>query len=986
MSKGLLLLLSSLFVVGVVGVGTFVYFQRSENARQVETLTPPQTNSEITAAIETVDPGIQDSVLDLAAAELLFEDLVTPLSVQVSRLATSVQNIQVPPATVNTTYQQTLSQNNVSLSNMSRQLVYALDVNTLVGLEQGSSGQFLMSNGPGAVPSWQSVGGSSGIGNFTSVMTAGATTPLTVGTGGPFQVNNLGRLDLAYVGDSGWLSSSGGVIFIDNTNNIGTGIGIYSNADGSAEGNMINVKVDNPLYNQAAFYMNYDGLSNAVEIVSNSNDSSSNALAVTGNNINDSTVGIIGYELGKGTIKVTHNRPGSGNDQNASGLSIDLKGVGTRAQGVYVDSTETGGTLGNLLRLRNQSIDQFVVGPQGNLTLTGNITQGATGTNTTFTKNGNVSGDQFFVGTTGAFRVQRSAGNSEAFRVQVNGDTQGRWLGTSDGQLKWGDGASAQDVVMYRTGVSRLALEGSMTFNNLNADNDTVIKGMTDSNLLFVDASANAIGIGISSPTSPLHINKSTASEATLYVNQTGAGDIFNAAASGTSRFRVTNAGNFVTTAGTGWRPATDAVNGLNIQKADGTPFTYFDTTNSRVGIGTSTPGAPLHVFGGDIWLENNQALRIKDSGGSARSVLAYTSGNNVQLYNYATTGVVQIGINNVSNTGGIRFFTNANTERVRIDPGGLGVGATAFGTGAVNVLAIASSTAPSTSITDGIQLFAVDVGGSHELQVRDEAGNVTTLSPHNFSLIPQGQSEPLAWAYYSQFGNTAVNIDMTRAIRIVEQLSGQQLIYTKNLSTPNSLASVLGTTSNVWEDDLNSLLEAQKQYEAKYLAKKDLENKISLDDGIVSILSQLVVKAKATFEGATTFLAGVVFKGPITVNSDTAGVAEIPVGATQVKISFSQAFEQAPQVYLSPNQEITGGYTLRAVTPTSFEITLNQPQSETKQIQWLAVMSQGGAPSTVEIISSEAPESIEPTASPESSPVLLPSSEASQAAQASTP
>lgn len=75
------------------------------------------------------------------------------------------------------------------------------------------------------------------------------------------------------------------------------------------------------------------------------------------------------------------------------------------------------------------------------------------------------------------------------------------------------------------------------------------------------------------------------------------------------------------------------------------------------------------------------------------------------------------------------------------------------------------------------MQLFARDVGGSSELRVRDEAGNITTLSPHNFSLIG-APSEPLAWAYYSENAHGRINVDMLRAVRLVESLSGETLVF----------------------------------------------------------------------------------------------------------------------------------------------------------------------------------------------------------------
>lgn len=154
-------------------------------------------------------------------------------------------------------------------------------------------------------------------------------------------------------GDSQSLSSVGGAFYIDNTNNIGSALGIFSDAGAEAQGNMMNIKINNPAFAQAAFYMDYHGTSNAVEIRNNTDDASSNALSITNFNKLDSALGVIGYENDRGTVKITHNK--AGNDANASGLSIDLKGDNTAAQGIYVDSTATTGTTGKLLRLRNNT-------------------------------------------------------------------------------------------------------------------------------------------------------------------------------------------------------------------------------------------------------------------------------------------------------------------------------------------------------------------------------------------------------------------------------------------------------------------------------------------------------------------------------------------------------------------------------------------------------------------------------------------------------
>jgi hypothetical protein len=115
----------------------------------------------------------------------------------------------------------------------------------------------------------------------------------------------------------------------------------------------------------------------------------------------------------------------------------------------------------------------------------------------------------------------------------------------------------------------------------------------------------------------------------------------------------------------------------------------------------------------------------------------------------------------------------------MRIDTSGnLLVGGTGTPTSSVGNLVLYNGTAPTGNATDGVILYAEDVSASSELKVRDEAGNVTTLSPHNFDLIPEGPSEDMAWSYYSERDGKRINVDMLKAIRLLEQLSGEKLVH----------------------------------------------------------------------------------------------------------------------------------------------------------------------------------------------------------------
>ena len=153
----------------------------------------------------------------------------------------------------------------------------------------------------------------------------------------------------------------------------------------------------------------------------------------------------------------------------------------------------------------------------------------------------------------------------------------------------------------------------------------------------------------------------------------------------------------------------------------------------------------------------------------------------------FISTSAIRFDVSGTPSTnvmyGDILFFTNrgstSSSEAMRIDSSGnVGIGTSSFGASSVGNLHLGNGTAPTGSITNGVILYSEDVSSSAELKVRDEAGNVTTLSPHNFELIPEGPSEELAWSYYSERDGKAINIDMLKAIRLLENLSGEKLVF----------------------------------------------------------------------------------------------------------------------------------------------------------------------------------------------------------------
>lgn len=121
----------------------------------------------------------------------------------------------------------------------------------------------------------------------------------------------------------------------------------------------------------------------------------------------------------------------------------------------------------------------------------------------------------------------------------------------------------------------------------------------------------------------------------------------------------------------------------------------------------------------------------------------------------------------------------------------------------------IYNGTAPTASVTNGIILYAEDVSSSSELKVRDEAGNITTLSPHNFSLLPeQRPSEFMGWTHFGEkvikeeiikidnkrikeITSMQVNVDILAVIREVEKLSNKQFVYLKEVIRQYSYSSL---------------------------------------------------------------------------------------------------------------------------------------------------------------------------------------------------
>jgi hypothetical protein len=193
--------------------------------------------------------------------------------------------------------------------------------------------------------------------------------------------------------------------------------------------------------------------------------------------------------------------------------------------------------------------------------------------------------------------------------------------GTIDGAVIGGASAAAGSFTTLNT-------SGQVVFNDAGADVDFRVEGDTDVNLLFVDASADSVGIGTNAPSTILHINKASGetlvrtevasgSEVGFDIVKTGAtnqhwriadGSVLN----GTLEiYDVTNSrSNFRTSSTQSVFNESGADIDFRVEGDTDANLLFVDAGNDRVGIGTNEPGTRLEVGGADT------VIRLRDSNG----------------------------------------------------------------------------------------------------------------------------------------------------------------------------------------------------------------------------------------------------------------------------------------------------------------------------------------------------------------------------------
>jgi hypothetical protein len=169
--------------------------------------------------------------------------------------------------------------------------------------------------------------------------------------------------------------SVGGALNLDNSGSTGAGAVLYSNRGADAIGRLFVLNQDNPANPQHALRIENSGVAHTVSIYHNpaggAGDATAEALDVVSTNPLDTTLGVHGRESGRGTVKITHEKPDSAADPGAAAVSICLLGAGTQAQGIFIGNDAGNQTTGPLLNIRNggPGTDRLMLTADGQLQL-----------------------------------------------------------------------------------------------------------------------------------------------------------------------------------------------------------------------------------------------------------------------------------------------------------------------------------------------------------------------------------------------------------------------------------------------------------------------------------------------------------------------------------------------------------------------------------------------------------------------------------------
>lgn len=126
-------------------------------------------------------------------------------------------------------------------------------------------------------------------------------------------------------------------------------------------------------------------------------------------------------------------------------------------------------------------------------------------------------------------------------------------------------------------------------------------------------------------------------------------------------------------------------------------------------------------------------------------------------------------------------------------------------------------------------------------------------------------------------------------------------------------------------------LVQAIKQQQIQINELKNTSVGTSGGQTSVNVLAELASASAITING------DLIVNGKVEFSNSNKGTVKFKVAELKEKVLFSKQFTAIPNVVVSPNNFVTGAYKVSNVTKDSFEIELNQPQTEEVEFSWQA-------------------------------------------------
>lgn len=216
---------------------------------------------------------------------------------------------------------------------------------------------------------------------------------------------------------------------------------------------------------------------------------------------------------------------------------------------------------------------------------------------------------------------------------------------------------------------------------------------------------------------------------------------------------------------------------------------------------------------------------------------------------------------NNGADTNHARFLIDTRFEQdVEIESNDLIIGGN-DGSNGDSTLVIYNNNPPTSSVTDGIILYSDDVSASAELHVRDEAGNISVLSPHDCFLNIERKSST-DWFFCSEnpYIGKGVAISYYEVIRALEEVTGKTLIHEYNLPIEKIrdwdndqllLKQIHDKNRNdliQWGNDLNNYIQNLQNKQPLEQAEQELLSEYQKE------LSELIIPGEYTIKPRPTY------------------------------------------------------------------------------------------------------------------------------------